>query len=99
MYVIVRQDLTPPQQAVQGIHAAFSVARQFSVPPHEYVVLCAVRNEQQLLRWQAKITQAGIAVCAFREPDLDNTLTAIATEPVCGEDRRLFRQLQLVKEN
>jgi hypothetical protein len=95
--VIVRNDLTPPQQAVQAVHAALSVARQFSVPLHEHVVLCAVPNERQLLRWQSKIASSGIAVCAFREPDLGNEFTALATEPVYGEDRRLFRQLQLVK--
>lgn len=97
MYVIVRRDLTPSQQAVQGIHASLLAARQFSIPPHEYVVLCAVRSERQLLRWFHKMKQAGIGVCAFREPDLDNSITALATEPVSGEDRRFFRSLQLVK--
>jgi len=97
VYVLVRRDLTTSQQAVQAIHASLEAARRFSIPRHEYVVLCAVRNERQLLRWTHKLQQAGIGFCAFREPDLGNEFTAIATEPVVGEDRRLFRQLQLVK--
>jgi len=97
VYVLVRRDLPTPTQAVQGIHAAIEAGRQFSIPPHEYVVYCAVRNERHLARWAQKIKQAGIAFCAFREPDLNNEHTALATEPVSGEDRRLFRHLQLVK--
>lgn len=67
----------------------------FSIPDHEYVILCAVKNEQQLLKWESKLKVAGIQYCAFYEPDIGNQITAIATEPV--SDRRPFRSLQLLK--
>jgi len=31
----------------------------------------------------------------FREPDIGNQLTAIATEPVYGEQREFFKKYQL----
>ena len=97
--MIVRTNLTPSQIAVQAVHAALSVARQNPIPEPEFVVLCAVHSEQQLLRWAYKLEQAGIVFCAFREPDLAASMTAIATEPVSGDRRRFFRSLQLFKES
>jgi hypothetical protein len=82
---------------VQGIHASIEAARRFSIPPHEYVVYCSVRDECALSRWKSKLRSAGIDFCAFREPDLENQLTSLATEPVFGENRRLFKSLNLVK--
>lgn len=39
----------------------------------------------------------GIQFSRFHEPDRNNELTAIATEPVADGDRRIFRKLELVK--
>jgi hypothetical protein len=84
---------------VQGIHASIEAARRFCIPPHEYVVLCAVKNEAQLSRWASKLRSAGVDFCAFHEPDLENQFTSLATEPIVGDRRRLFKSLQLVKGN
>jgi len=43
-----------------------------------------------LQRTAEKLERAGISFRAFREPDLNNEMTAIACKPVCGEQRRLF---------
>jgi hypothetical protein len=43
------------------------------------------------------LTAAGIRFQAWYEPDLNNELTAIATEPVCGEQRQHFKRFELLK--
>jgi len=62
-------------------------------------VLCAVKNECELFKASKKISSKSINFASFREPDLDNQLTAIATEPVRGETRKVFKDFQLIKEN
>jgi len=49
-----------------------------------------VSNERGLRRAAEKLQSAGISFRAFQEPDLDNSLTAIATEPMVGDKRQLF---------
>lgn len=44
----------------------------------------------------AKLDEAGINYRAFREPDLNNEITALATEPISGQDRSFFNQFQLL---
>lgn len=39
----------------------------------------------------------GIELREFHEPDLDNALTAIATRPVYGQERNIFKKFQLLK--
>ena len=54
----------------------------------------SVENEEQLLLYLEKIKYRGIKHTVFREPDIDNQLTAIAIEP--GErSRKLTRKLPL----
>lgn len=98
--MIVRNDLSPQQQAVQGIHAAIEVTRSGHIPqsaPHPHVVLCGVRDESTLLRYCERLEDRGIPFSRFTEPDRNDELTAIATAPVNGEARKVFRKLQLVK--
>jgi hypothetical protein len=44
----------------------------------------------------AKLDSAGIRFCEFREPDKNNEITALATEPICGERRQFFSQFNLL---
>jgi hypothetical protein len=44
-----------------------------------------------------KLREAGIRLQAFYEPDLNNELTAFATEPIGSDKRHLFRNFQLLK--
>jgi hypothetical protein len=89
--------LTFPQQAVQACHACIEVAR--SLPPpfvdrHPCLVLCGVQSEQKLQRILARLERLGLGCRPFLEPDLGNSLTAIATHPVRGPQRRWFRRYQ-----
>jgi len=89
--------LSFPQQAVQACHACIEVAR--SLPPpfvdrHPCLVLCGVQSEQKLRRILARLERLGLGCGPFFEPDSGNSLTAIATRPVCGPQRRWFRRYQ-----
>lgn len=52
------------------------------------VVICSIPNEQELLKLHDKLTQRDIRTVTFREPDIDNQATAIATEPIGSDARR-----------
>jgi hypothetical protein len=56
-----------------------------------------VKDETALLKALKKLEDHGIRHTIFREADLDDQATAIATEPVYGEVRRLFRNYQLLQ--
>ena len=97
--MIVRQDLSPEQQAVQSIHAAIEVARSGHVSPtapHPHVAWCGVDEEPALLRYCERLEHRGIPFSRLTEPDRNNGLTDIATAPVNGEARKIFRKLKLV---
>lgn len=85
---------------MQGIHAAIEISRSGNIPPsipHPHVVFCSVRDEWALEVCCERLSANGIIFSRFIEPDRNNELTAIATAPVNGEARKLFRRLKLVK--
>jgi hypothetical protein len=98
VYVIVREDLCLVQQLVQSCHASVEAARHLFPPdlPHPHLIVCAVGDEPALWRLLQRLQRQGVRLRAFFEPDLDNELTALATEPVLGQTRRLFRKLPLL---
>lgn len=82
LYVLTRKDLDLPYQAVQGAHA---VAQwMLDNPGHEwnngYLIFLEVENEKMLDHWIWKIQtkRRDVKISKFREPDIDNELTAIA---------------------
>lgn len=92
-------------QAVQSIHAM----RQFTAEHPDidkewftnsnYLGLLAAKDESELLEIIRKAALDDIRYSIFREPDVDNAITAIALEP--GEkSKRLCSRLPLaLKEN
>jgi hypothetical protein len=56
-----------------------------------------VRDEKRLRHDLDKLVKAGVRIRAWYEPDRNNELTAIASEPVSGDRRKLFRNFQLLK--
>jgi hypothetical protein len=98
VYVLVREDLSPSQQVVQSCHAAIEAARTFLPPEHEHphLVICGVRDEPALWARLHRLQERGVHFRPFFEPDLGGQLTALATEPLSGDDRRLFRSLRLL---
>lgn len=96
----MRNDLSVPQQIVQSCHAAIEVARSL-LPvecPHPHLVVCAVADERQLFQCLERLRRLGIAHRAFFEPDRGNELTAIGTEPISGERRRIFKRYRCLSQ-
>ncbi|HEV3118357.1 MAG TPA: hypothetical protein VGY58_15010 [Gemmataceae bacterium] len=90
--------MSHPQQVVQACHASLEAARTF-LPlscEHPFVVVCGIRDEPRLFRCIERLEKAGVRYRAFFEPDLGDQLTAVATEPVHGSKRSMFRNYQLL---
>lgn len=101
--MIVRTDLPAEQQTVQSIHAAFEAGR-FAGERNLNLVVCAVPDEATLQRYAARLRDAELHFILFHEPDLADAFpgaaeegvpTALATQPVGREHRRLFANLPL----
>jgi hypothetical protein len=90
----VRQDLSHPQQVVQACHAAIEAVRLLLPQhlPHPHLVVCGVPDERHLYQCIERFRRLGISHSPFHEPDRGDELTAIATEPIYGPRRRLFRR-------
>lgn len=79
--------MEPGYQAVQSMHAL----RQFTAEHPEidriwfeqsnYLGLLSVKDEEELTRLIKQAAEHGIHHSIFREPDIDNQITAIALSP------------------
>lgn len=98
VYVVTRNDLTPAQKAVQSCHASIEVAREYIKPNQEHpsLVLCLVKNEAKLKNVISELYEKNIKIKTFREPDMDDQITAIATEPLYGAERKALARFQLL---
>lgn len=96
--MVVRRDLSPAYQAVQGGHALAEFCLQhidIANSWHKnsnYLAFLSVKDESELLFLIEKAQSRGIAISIFREPDIDNQVTSIAIEP-SAESKRLCRNL------
>lgn len=99
IYILTRSDLPVSHQAVQATHAAIEAGRKGLIPAdgdHPYLVELTVPSEQHLANMLCTLELAKIPHIAYREPDLGDSLTAIATAPVAQEQRRHFRRWKLL---
>ena len=100
IYVLVREDLPFSHQAVQATHAAIAMARDSLIPSdlqHPNLVVLTVPNEKTLKLMSLRLRGLGIEHRTFEEADMNNELTALATEPVQPEQRRHFRKFSLLR--
>jgi hypothetical protein len=84
----------------QAIHAAHEAGRTLCTPsgPPPSVVVCSVASEHDLLRTRERLEAHGIATVLFREPDLRDEATALATAPLTRDLRRALSRYPLWKE-
>jgi hypothetical protein len=97
VYVAVRADIPLAHQAVQAIHAGIAAAREL-IPAeiaHPSLVLCTVPDRAALLALSDRLVTAGVTHRTFHEADMGEQPTALATEPVNGKARKLFKDLSL----
>jgi len=91
LYVIVRKDLSIPQMAVQAGHAlaAYLLHSHFSRWQNETLIYLGVKNLSQLEKLKYKLDMEDINYIEFHEPDLNNEVTAIASDINCKHFERL----------
>ena len=95
LYVIVRKDLTPSQRAVQAGHALAAYLLHGSFLrrwKNETLIYLGVKGLRQLENLKRKFKHNGIDYVEFREPDLDDETTAIATD----NDNQFVEKLNLL---
>lgn len=100
LYGVVRRDMPPGYQSVQSSHALLQFAIEFPEKfqewhqKSEYLCVLSVSDEQELTKVIDTAKVMGIRCCVFREPDCNNSITAIAIEPG-GKSRELLQHLPL----
>lgn len=96
-YMFIREDLSIPQLIVQSSHAAWDAGSRFNKPhgtPH--MVLIGVKSQEHLKQTADYLEQHGIEFEMFYEPDVEE-YTAVASQPVSGETRKLFKHFRLFR--
>lgn len=98
--MITRSDISGGYQAVQSIHAAIQfnfehpeVSKEWFTTSN-YLGLLSVADETALVQLAERAQQHGIRYSVFKEPDIDNQITAIALEPGT-KSRKLCSNLKL----
>lgn len=106
LYVLVRRDLPKSYRMVQGMHATALYGSKTNPYGSDYsdkawradtgtIVSLLVNDEEHLTHIQNYMaTTIGIPVVSWREPDLDNELTAVAFLDR-DEDGTVVRALRL----
>ena len=81
LYALVRKDLTPGQRAVQASHAIaeFLLRGPKTEWDNGTIVLLGVEDEGELKTWATWLEIKGKPYAAFKEPDIGNQMTALAT--------------------
>ncbi len=83
LYVLVRGDMTPGYQAVQGGHALAGYWQNFPITARRWIendghlIYLAVKNEAELMVYWATAMQTRIKAARFYEPDIQ-AYTAMA---------------------
>ena len=98
MYGFVRNNISNSQKAVQLGHASIESARQFLKPTDEHpsLIYCVVKSEEKLLKVCKELLDNGVKFKSFKEPDMNNEMTAIVTQPVSYKQKNLFKRYQLL---
>lgn len=94
MFVIVRKDISKIQQAVQAGHALaeYLLKNPSTKWTNGTLIYLGVKSINQLENLKQKFELENIPYKEFIEPDLNNQVTAIATDM----DNRYIRKLNLL---
>jgi hypothetical protein len=98
-YFFVRQDISPEQQMVQGMHVALELGNclQRRETLGLNFVTCGVRDLQALEDLEVYLVQNEIEFILYRDSHFGNEITAIASFPVAANERELFRFGKLLR--
>lgn len=97
MVLVTRKDLTEATQAVQSTHVLAEYSERYTESyfdwqiNHKYLVILSVPTQRELDDLVHTAKKAGVKYAVFREPDLNNELTAIALEP--GDNESMTKKI------
>ena len=93
----MRKDLPVAQQLVQAAHAAHESGLHLCDDKSKvnYLVALEVANEEELLAAHERLEDRDIQAVLFREPDRNDEATALCTEPVWGNSRKILSKYPL----
>jgi hypothetical protein len=97
---VTRQDLSNGAQLAQSLHASLEFFNQYPdlskewITQSSYLVCLSAKDEQELEALSIKAKERNITVVEFREPDLNNELTALCFEPTI-EAKKLCSSIPL----
>jgi len=92
LYVLIRRDLDKSYQAVQAGHAVAEWLLHDQSWQNSTLIYLGVRDEMSLCKWASMLSRRDKKWVGFREPDIGNQLTAIATL----DDGKTFKKLRLL---
>ncbi len=94
LYVIVRKDLSVSQRAVQAGHvvASFCLYCPFSRWNNGTLIYLGIKNLRQLEKLMNQLSYNNNKYIEFREPDIGNQVTAIATD----QHHEIFDDMRLL---
>ena len=90
--MLIRRDLDKSYQAVQAGHAVAEWLLHDQSWQNSTLIYLGVRDEMSLCKWANMLSCRDKKWVGFREPDIGNQLTAIATL----DDGKLFKKLRLL---
>ena len=88
LYIVTHKALTTGQQIAQVAHATAAFAQHrpdaFTnwYKNSQFIIVLAVPSLHELEKLSAKLTNSQIDTVVFREPDMDDQLTAFAVNPM-----------------
>ncbi len=101
VYILVCRDIPQPHLSVQVAHAAIAATHAFHDSfvgkTHPHLVVCGVADEYELLAEFNRLKELGVPCCEWREDDMGNRATAIATAPLKGKARKPLAGYKLLR--
>lgn len=92
------------QQAVQSMHALRQFTAEYPSQDQSwfensnYLGLLSVSSEKELMELMEKASSQGIRFSVFKEPDIEEQITAVAFEP-SQKTKKLCSRLKLALRN
>lgn len=100
VYAFIRRDIPFAQQLVQVGHAALEVGREhYRGNEIASFIVLEVPDRAALEAAARRLQEHGIDHHMFFEPDFGMGHSALATRPVSGNERKLFRHWPLWRES
>lgn len=98
-YVFVRQDISKEQQVVQAAHVTLELGAHIGAEGAKnlHFVVCGVENEKELEKVLIYAINNDVEMVSFIEPDIGHQITAIASVPLKGRVREVFKEYKKLK--